>query len=321
MAGGSEPGRGGMVRDCQHVRVRHEHGTRAAYVRDRCGCGPCTAANTAAERRRSTAIAYGTWNGLVDAAEVRAHVQSLREQGLSLKRIAQLSGVGQGTVNALVYGEPARGRPPLSQVRPDTQRRLLTVRFQAAAVPAGRRVDATGTRRRLQALATLGWSVTSLATRSDLALRTLRRALTSTTVTAETARAVTRLYDQLRAEPAPHRSRREQAAAARTKAAAQRAGWRAPLAWDDIDDDPDDPDELDEAGALEQPGSPAARVDVVAVERAMQGEQLPLTALERRDAVARLTGRGLSARCIAELLHTPVRTVTRLRGSARDAAA
>ena len=149
-------------------------------------------------------------------------------------------------------------------------------------------------------------------------MRTLRRALASTTVTAETARAVGRLYAQLRAEPAPHRTPGEQVAAARTKAAAQRAGWRGPLAWDDIDHDPD---ELDEAAALEQPGSPAARVDVVAVERAMRGEQLPLTALERRDAVARLTSRGLSARCIAELLHTTVRTVTRLRGSARDAAA
>ena len=236
----------------------------------------------------------------------------------SLRRIAELSGVGQGTVNALVYGEPSRGRLPLMQVRPDTQRRLLAVRFQAAAVPAGRRVDATGTRRRLQALATLGWSVTSLATRSELAPRALRRALTSTTVTAQTARAVDRLYAKLRAEPAPHRTPGEQAAAARAKAAAQRAGWRGPLAWDDIDHDPD---ELDEAAALEQPGSPAARVDVVAVERAMRGEQLPLTALERRDAVARLTSRGLSARCIAELLHTTVRTVTRLRASAREDAA
>ncbi len=53
----------------------------------------------------------------------------------------------------------------------------------------------------------------------------------------------------------------------------------------------------------------------------MRGERLPLTAAERRDAVTRLTNRGLSARCIAELLHTTARTVTRLRGSARDAAA
>ncbi len=312
-----------MVRDCLHERVRHQHGTRAAYVQDRCGCGPCTAANTEAERRRAKAIVYGTWRGLMDAAAVRAHVQSLREQGLSLKRIAELSGVGQGTLSALVYGEPSRGRPPLTQVRADTQRRLLAVRFQPAAVAPGRRLDATGTRRRLQALATLGWSVTSLAARSELPVRTLRRALTSTTVTADTARAVARLYDQLQTTPAAHRTPGEQAAAARTKAAAQGAGWRGPLAWDDIDHDhdPDELDELDEAAALEQPGSPAARVDVVAVERAMRGEQLPLTALERREAVARLTSRGLSARCIAELLHTTVRTVTRLRSSARDAAA
>ncbi len=304
-----------MVRNCLHVRVRHEHGTRGAYVQDRCGCAPCTAANTEAQRRRSTAIAYGTWSGLVDAGAARGHVHSLREQGLSLKRIAQLSGVGQGTLNALVYGEPSRGRPPLSQLRPDTERRLLAVHFQACDVPAGRRVDATGTRRRLQVLATLGWSVTSLATRSDLALRTLRRSLTETTVTAETARSIARLYDELRAEPVVQRTPREQAAAARTKARAHRVGWRGPLAWDDIDNDPDEP------AALEQPGSPAARVDVVAVERAMRGERLPLTPLERRDAVSRLTDRGLSARCIAELLHTTVRTVTRLRASARDAAA
>jgi len=320
MAGGGGPDRGGVVRDCLHVRVRHQHGTRAAYVQDRCGCGPCTAANTEAERRRAKAIAYGTWRGLVDAAAVRAHVQSLRAQGLSLKRIAQLSGVGQGTLSALVYGEPSRGRPPLTQVRTDTQRRLLAVCFQPAAVAPGRRLDATGTRRRLQALATLGWSVTSLAARSELAVRTLRRALTSTTVTAQTARAVGRFYDQLRAAPAAHRMPGEQAAGARTKAAAQRAGWRGPLAWDDVDGDPD-PDDGDELTALEQPGGLAARVDVVAVERAMRGERLPLTALERRDAVSRLTSRGLSARCIAELLHTTVRTVTRLRSSARDAAA
>ncbi len=315
MAGGDDQGRGGVVRDCLHVRVRHEHGTRGAYVQDRCGCAPCTAANTQAERRRSTAIAYGTWSGLVDAAAAREHVQSLREQGLSLKRIAQLSGVGQGTLNALVYGEPSRGRPPLSQVRPDTERRLIAVRFQASAVAAGRRVDATGTRRRLQALATLGWSVTLLATRSDLTLRTLRRALTSTTVTADTARTVVMLYDEVRAQPPARRTASEQAAAARTKARAHRAGWQGPLAWDDIDNDPDEPE------ALNQPGSPSARVDVVAVERAMRGEHLPLTPLGRRDAVSRLTNRGLSARRIAELLHTTVRTVTRLRGSARDAAA
>ena len=126
---------------------------------------------------------------------------------------------------------------------------------------------------------------------------------------------VGKLHDQLRAEPAAQHNPSEQAATARSKARGQRAGWRGPLAWDDIDHDPDEPE------APEPPSSLAVWVDVVAVERAMRGERLPLTALERRDAVSRLTHRGLSARCIAELLHTTVRTVTRLRASAREDAA
>lgn len=319
---GNDLGRSGVARDCPHLRVHHQHGTRGAYVFDRCGCAACTAANTAAQRRRSTAIAYGTWAGLVDAAPARAHVQALRQQGLSVPQIARLSGVGQGTIHALVYGDPSRGRPPNSKVRTDTHRRLLAVRFQASAIPAGRRVDATGSKRRLQALATLGWPVTSLAARSGLAPRTLRRALTTTTVTAHTARTITELYNQLLARSSARRSPGEQAAAARTRTRARRAGWRGPLSWDDIDNDPDEPAAFhDPTGRTASAASAAGGIDVVAVERAMRGEPLPLTLAERRAVVARLTGRGLSARGIAELLHTTVRTVTRLRRSTRDAAA
>ena len=104
------------VRCCLHVQVQHEHGTRAAYVLDRCRCTPCTAANTAQARRRSTAIAYGTWPGLVDAERARTHLRALRAAGLSLQRIAELSGIGQGTVNALVYGAPSRQAKPRSTV-------------------------------------------------------------------------------------------------------------------------------------------------------------------------------------------------------------
>ena len=178
------------VRCCLHVQVRHEHGTRAAYVLDRCRCAPCTAANTAQARRRSTAIAYGTWPGLVDADPVRAHLRELRADGLSLQRIAELSGVGQGTLSALVYRAPAGQPVPPARVRADTQRRLLAVRFDLASVAAGRRIDATGTRRRLQALTALGWSASCLASHTERPVRTLRRIMSAELVTAETARCV-----------------------------------------------------------------------------------------------------------------------------------
>ena len=299
------------VRDCQHTQVHHEHGTRAAYVLDRCGCQPCTSANADSERRRTTGIVYGDPSGLIDAGPTRRHVQELRDAGLSLVRIAALSGVGQGTVNALVYGVPVRHQPPPVQVRSDTARRLLSVQFDPNDVAPGRRVDATGTHRRLQALATLGWSIPALAVRANLTTRTLRRALTNPTVTARTARTIAALYDHLHATPAPRRTAHERAAAKKAAARARTAGWAPPQAWDDIDNDL--PVTADEPTV-------DTIVDDVAVERAMSGQPVPLTPAERREAVARLTRRGLSARRIAELLHTTSRTIVRVRGANRAAA-
>ena len=322
------------VRCCLHVQVQHEHGTRAAYVLDRCRCAPCTAANTVQARRRSTAIAYGTWPGLVDADLVRAHVRAFRADGLSVQRIAELSGVGQGTLSALVYRARAGQPRPPARVRADTQRRLLAVRFDPASVAAGRRIDATGARRRLQALTALGWSAACLALRTDRTVRTLRRILMADEVTADTARCVAALYEQLRTARPPRRTGPERAAADRAAGRAWAAGWRPPLGWDDIDTDQDETTQASVRGTglgIGKAGGDPTNVirsdivlddsrcsqllDEVAVQRAMTGERLPLTKTERREAVARLTRQGLSARRIAELLHTTGRTVTRLRGA------
>lgn len=230
------------VRDCQHTQAHHKHGTRLAYVLDRCRCPACSRANTLDARRRRTAIAYGRWTGLVDAAPARAHLQALRAAGLSLQRIARLSGVGQGTVNALVYGQPARHLPPPSQVRAGTERRLLAVDARAVTLPAGHRVPATGTRRRLQALAAIGWSIPALSEQLALSHRTLTRLLTATdspSVTVETTRTVADLYERLRDVPPPQRTEQQRTVAARTAGHARAAEGRTPTSWPDIDRDPD----------------------------------------------------------------------------------
>src|SRR4051794_22177944 len=46
-------------RECTHPRAQHRHGTRAAYVKDRCRCTDCTAANTAASRTATRERLYG----------------------------------------------------------------------------------------------------------------------------------------------------------------------------------------------------------------------------------------------------------------------
>lgn len=56
-------------------------------------------------------------------------------------------------------------------------------------------------------------------------------------------------------------------------------------------------------------------LDDIAVERAMQGDPVPLTEAERAEAIRRLAARGLSDTAIAKLLHCTARTVLRWRQS------
>lgn len=51
--------RDSVRRDCEHPGTPHLHGTRRAYVSDRCGCTRCRAANRATDQRRTAAIAHG----------------------------------------------------------------------------------------------------------------------------------------------------------------------------------------------------------------------------------------------------------------------
>lgn len=94
------------------------------------------------------------------------------------------------------------------------------------------RIDATGTARRLQALATLGWTSADLASRlrtNEAAVRRWRQAHTPL-VNPDSAARVAALYEQLSGTPGP---------SARMRDEARRRGWVPPLLWEDIDiDDP-----------------------------------------------------------------------------------
>lgn len=94
-------------------------------------------------------------------------------------------------------------------------------------------VDATGSRRRIQALARMGWSTAELSRRLGKHRSYLLKVLKNDRVQSETAALVALLYDQLSMRRATG------PVAARTAAEAQAAGWPPPLAWDDIDNDPD----------------------------------------------------------------------------------
>ena len=183
-------------RDCTHPRAAHVHGTRAAYVKDRCRCGPCTAANTAASAAADRARTLGRWQPFIDATPVRNHIHDLRAAGIGVQRIAALAGIATSHVRQLA--DPGRdGTPPIRRVRPETAQRALSVRVDDSNRAPHARLGARGTHRRLQALIAIGWTDSQLAAELHRSPGSLRRSMTSQTVTARTAADVNDLYQRL----------------------------------------------------------------------------------------------------------------------------
>lgn len=208
------------------------HGTRAKYVREKCHCDPCKAANRAAENDRYRQQAYGRWQPYVDARPVRAHVLHLMESGLGWKRAAELAGVSRGVVEKLLYGSPARGDEPTKGIRPQNAEKLLAVQPLPGLVSSSVLVDATGTRRRVQALVAAGWSVAQLAQRLGRERTNFWVTVSKARVELGTEREVQKLYDQLwRADPLAHGVAPNAVSRARNLAKAR--GWAPVGAWDD----------------------------------------------------------------------------------------
>lgn len=149
----------------RHGLTRYKHGPGEHGQPGGCRCAACRAANAAWQARRSRLIAYGQWDGWLDA---------------------------------------------------------------------------TGTRRRIQALMRNGWSMGLLAGRLGCTRQALRSKLyRGDRVTRVTAAVVRALYDELWDQAPPEGNRFERRNATMARRYAQERGWPVPLAWSD--DEIDDP--------------------------------------------------------------------------------
>jgi DNA-binding XRE family transcriptional regulator len=207
-----------------------EHGTEGKG----CRCGTCRDRAGAYEQNRDRMIAYGRWQPFVPAGRARAHAAWLRSCGLGPEQIGRLAGVSGAGIAALLDGRP--GCRPTRRVRPGTEAAILAVRPALDMMSPGTLVDAAGTRRRVQALAFLGWTVQAQGQMAGV--KRLSVAITHDHVTAAVARKVRDLYDRTWRTPPPEDTPAGRKAARRTRNRARRLGWASPLAWDDgsIDD-------------------------------------------------------------------------------------
>lgn len=160
--------------------------------------------------------------GYVDGQPVRDRIELLLSLGFGHRAIQDQTGL------SVDWLRKSTGRVQLL-----THHKIMAIPLPKGFVPGGE-LSALGTKRRLRALAAIGWSLryqgghlggtsgyaTNLLTGGDVVL-------------SSTAAKVDAMYRELSATPGPSR---------RSKANAQRKGWPPPLAWDDIDDPDEEPD-------------------------------------------------------------------------------
>lgn len=226
-----------IARECTHGGI-HEHGTRVAYVKDRCRCEDCTTASRVAEQKRRRARLYGIDAGLVDAQPVRDHLAVLSEAGIGYKRAAKLAGVSVTAVQTVLYHHPDRpDAGPARRVKRETAEKILGVEPSLDILGAGALVPSRGTARRVQALVARGWSQEKIAARAGITSQRIRPILDGAAATAATVRAINALYEELWDQAPPESTHRDKIAASRARGRAARMGWVPPAAWDDIDHD------------------------------------------------------------------------------------
>ncbi|MDO5091804.1 MAG: hypothetical protein Q4D79_00020 [Propionibacteriaceae bacterium] len=222
--------------DCRCPQAVHVHGTSTTYVVHRCRCDRCRAANTERAAKRRRAQAYGRYGRFVDGDQVRAHLRDLMAAGMGWKTVAAAAGLSASTVHPILYGrnldDPThpQHRPPRKRVTREVAEKLLAV---TPALADGAQVDATGTRRRIQALVAIGWTLTELGRRLGIRRSNMRlHRPTLRHVTERTRRDVATLYEELWDKPPAGPS------GDRARAWAASQGWVPPMAWDDdrIDD-------------------------------------------------------------------------------------
>lgn len=253
------------------------------------GCDGCQRYAAWHKRLHSLRLANGE-RTTVPIAEVRAHLDKLAAAGMTPKMIQAGGPVHRSTLAGLLY------KPGRRTVAEPVARRILAIPVPAQPAtppPRSHITDPTGTLRRVQALARIGWTYRHISAAAQTSHR-LEHYAVQNSVTHETAAAIARAYDLLSMTPGP---------SSRVASRAAKFGWAPPLAWDD--DTIGDPNAIPAEGYIEhrRPNhlTKDVPVDDVVVDRILDGIVVPSTTAERREVVRRWMADGRSYRALEAL--------------------
>ncbi|MEU0355688.1 hypothetical protein [Streptomyces cyaneofuscatus] len=262
-----------------------DHGTLSRYKHHGCKCDTCRAGYTAWQRNRYRRRGYGTWQPFVDAEPIRQHILTLHAGGMSYASIAKAAGMYEATVTGFIYALSAKD-PRKEKATPEIAARILAV--TPDPMLSGW-VDATGTRRRIQALAANGWPMSALAGFIGVNSGSVNRFTRQIRVYADTARAVADVYAKY-ATASPQDHGVPQWKSDRHRREAQAKQWPDPTWWEDM-------------GHIDDPTFDPQKV----VKRRLNRDEL---AAIRREEIAHLASYGHEAEEIAQRIGLGV-TATR----------
>ena len=200
----------------------YARGNGAPGYREPCKCGPCYKAMRRGRKKYIVNRQLGR-PGLVDATPARQRLNELKAT-MTWGQICQAAGCESRNLKLIADGRR-------TQIRRSTLTGILAV--QAEKPASGKYLDATGTRRRIQALRAIGWSAKAIAEAAASAEARIQLISTGEqpTVRQSLAEKITKVFVELHQTPAPTGR-----SATRTKNHAVANGWAPPAAWDDIDD-------------------------------------------------------------------------------------
>lgn len=200
----------------------YARGNGAPGYREPCKCGPCWKAMRRGRKQYVVNRQLGR-PGLVDAAPARQRLQQLT-QTMTWTQICEAADSDPRGLQLVADGRR-------TQIRRTTLDRIMSVKPQAPA--PGKYLDATGYRRRLQALRAIGWSAQAIANKAQTGEVCVQRICAGgqPTVRQVLAEKILKVFAELHRTPAPPGR-----SATRTRNNALLNGWAPPGAWDDIDD-------------------------------------------------------------------------------------
>lgn len=214
---------------CHHKQAQHQHGDYVTYVLDRCRCLPCAFAYSEYDQWRRDRKAVNRPN-LVPFDRACEHIERLRDSGWPMEVIAKRTGLSAWTIKRLSLRQGAL-------IQPATERRILA--FAGESEDRAFLVDATGARRRIEALMAIGWSLLELSQRAGFSDHTLNLILKpGSRCRIPTRETIKILYDEIWDQPPSDNLPYSLMVKSRMLNVARRRGYAPPLAWDDetIDD-------------------------------------------------------------------------------------